>query len=88
VRGRTLDRPPARRVVTKHRRWPQAITWAQDAPLMTLVRKGAPKREKLGLEPTAGRFAAGQAVTIRPTAGGPMIASHLTMVGRAADPGQ
>ena len=58
---------------------------AQDAPLMTLVRKGA-LSAKLGLEPTAGRFAAGQAVTIRPTAGGPMIASHLTMVGRAADP--
>jgi RND family efflux transporter MFP subunit len=58
---------------------------AQDAPLMTLVRKGA-LSAKLGLEPTAGRFAAGQAVTIRPTAGGVPIASRLAMVGRSADP--
>jgi RND family efflux transporter MFP subunit len=58
---------------------------AQDAPLMTLVRRGA-LSAKLGLEPTVGRFAAGQAVTIRPTAGGTPIASHLAMVGRAADP--
>ncbi len=58
---------------------------AQDAPLMTLVRRGA-LSAKLGLEPTAGRFAAGQAVTVRPTAGGAPIASHLAMVGRAADP--
>lgn len=58
---------------------------AQDAPLMTLVRRGA-LSAKLGLEPTTGRFAAGQAVTIRPTAGGAPIASRLVMVGRAADP--
>lgn len=58
---------------------------AQDAPLMTLVRRGA-LSAKIGLEPTAGRFAAGQAVSVRPTAGGAPIASHLAMVGRAADP--
>jgi RND family efflux transporter MFP subunit len=58
---------------------------AQDAPLMTLVRRGA-LSAKLGLEPTAGRFAAGQPVTVRPTAGGTPIATHLAMVGRAADP--
>jgi len=58
---------------------------AQDAPLMTLARKGA-LSAKLGLEPTAGRFAAGQAVSVRPTAGGVPIASHLAMVGSAADP--
>ena len=58
---------------------------AQDAPLMTLVRKGA-LSAKLGLEPTAGRFAAGQVASIRPTAGGTPIASHLAMVGRTTDP--
>jgi RND family efflux transporter MFP subunit len=58
---------------------------AQDAPLMTLVRRGA-LSAKLGLEPTAGRFAAGQSVSVRPTAGGAAIASRLAMVGRAADP--
>ncbi len=58
---------------------------AQDAPLMTLVRRGA-LSAKLGLEPTAGRFAAGQAASIRPTAGGTPIAAHLAMVGRTTDP--
>jgi len=41
---------------------------------------------KLGLEVTAGRFAAGQPVTIRPFGGGPPIPSRLTIVGRTADP--
>jgi hypothetical protein len=56
---------------------------AQDAALVVLARaEGAVV--KLGLEPT-GRFAVGQAVTLKPVFGGPPIASRLTMVGRAAD---
>ncbi len=58
---------------------------AQDAPLVVLARDGAAS-VKLGLEPSAGGFAAGQAVTIRPLTGGAPIASHLTLVGRTADP--
>ncbi len=58
---------------------------AQDAPLMTLARAGAAVA-KLGLEPSSGRFAAGQAVVIKPTLGGAPIHSKLAMVGRAADP--
>jgi membrane fusion protein, multidrug efflux system len=58
---------------------------AQDAVLVALVRDGAAS-VKLGLEPPASGFAVGQAVTIRPLAGGAPIASHLTLVGRAADP--
>jgi RND family efflux transporter MFP subunit len=57
---------------------------AQDAPLMVLAGAGA-ATVKLGLEPTAGRFVAGQAVTIRPVFGGPPIPSRIAMVGRAAD---
>ena len=57
---------------------------AQDAPLVVLARAGGAVA-KLGLEPGAGAFAAGQAVLLRPVAGGPAIATHLTMVGRAAD---
>ncbi|MDB5494072.1 MAG: efflux transporter periplasmic adaptor subunit [Phenylobacterium sp.] len=57
---------------------------AQDAPLVVLARAGG-EAVKLGLEPSAGRFAPGQAVTIRSVAGGPPIQSRLTMVGRAAD---
>ena len=56
---------------------------AQDAPLVVLARAGG-AAVKLGLEPS-GRFAAGQAVTIRPVFGGPPIASRIAMVGRAAD---
>lgn len=58
---------------------------AQDAPLMVLARQGA-IGVKLGLEPTVGRFSAGQPVTIRAVAGGQAIASRLTLVGRTADP--
>jgi RND family efflux transporter MFP subunit len=57
---------------------------AQDAPLMTLARRGA-LSAKLGLEPPVNRFAPGQAVTVRPVSGGTALASRLTMVGRAAD---
>jgi len=56
---------------------------AQDAPLLMLARTGA-AAVKLGLEP-AGRFAVGQAVTLKPVFGGPSIPSHIAMVGRAAD---
>ena len=56
---------------------------AQDAPLVVLARSGGAV-VKLGLEPS-GRFAAGQAVTLKPVFGGPPIASHIAMVGRAAD---
>lgn len=56
---------------------------AQDAPLVVLARADG-AAVKLGLEP-GGRYAVGQAVTLRPVYGGPPIASHLTMVGRAAD---
>lgn len=58
---------------------------AQDAPLMTLARQGGAVA-KLGLEPSSGRFAAGQAVLIKPSLGGEAISSKLTMVGKAADP--
>jgi RND family efflux transporter MFP subunit len=56
---------------------------AQDAPLLVLVRAGA-AAVKLGLEPS-GKFAAGQAVILRPVFGGPPIQSRIAMVGRAAD---
>jgi hypothetical protein len=58
---------------------------AQDAPLVTLARAGAAVA-KFGLEPSGGAFAAGQAVVIRPVAGGAPIGSRLTLVGKAADP--
>lgn len=57
---------------------------AQDAPLMVLAGAGA-ATVKLGLEPAAGRFVAGQAVTLRPVFGGAPIPSRIVMVGRAAD---
>lgn len=57
---------------------------AQDAPLMVLAGAGA-ATVKLGLEPAADRFVAGQAVTIRPVFGGAPIVSRIAMVGRAAD---
>jgi RND family efflux transporter MFP subunit len=56
---------------------------AQDAPLVVLARADG-AAVKLGLEPS-GKFAVGQAVTLRPVFGGPPIASRITMVGRAAD---
>ena len=56
---------------------------AQDAPLVVLARAGGAV-VKLGLEPS-GRFAPGQAVTLKPVFGGPPIASRIAMVGRAAD---
>jgi RND family efflux transporter MFP subunit len=56
---------------------------AQDAPLVVLARADG-AAVKLGLEP-GGRFAVGQAVTLRPVFGGAPIRSRLTMVGRAAD---
>jgi len=58
---------------------------AQDAGLVTLARQGA-LTVKLGLEPSAGAFAVGQPVTLRPVTGGGAIASRLTVVGRATDP--
>lgn len=58
---------------------------AQDGPLIVLAREGG-LVAKLGLEPSAGHFQAGQPVTLRAVAGGPAIGSRLTMVGRAADP--
>jgi RND family efflux transporter MFP subunit len=58
---------------------------AQDAVLMTLARAGA-LSVKLGLEPGGGAFAVGDPVTLKPTAGGPPLASRLTMVGRTTDP--
>jgi RND family efflux transporter MFP subunit len=56
---------------------------AQDAPLVVLAREGG-AAVKLGLEPS-GKFAPGQAVTLKPVFGGPPIASRIAMVGRAAD---
>ncbi len=56
---------------------------AQDAALVVLARANG-AAVKLGLEPSA-RFAVGQAVTLKPVFGGPPIASHIAMVGRAAD---
>ncbi len=58
---------------------------AQDAALITLARVGAIS-VKLGLEPGAGAFAAGDPVTLTPTAGGPSTQSRLAMVGRTTDP--
>lgn len=58
---------------------------AQDAAIMVLARQGA-LSAKLGIEPSAGAVAAGDAATIRPTVGGAPIASRLAMVGRAIDP--
>lgn len=58
---------------------------AQDAPLMVLARQGA-LSAKLGVEPGLAGIAPGDAVTIRPTAGGAPIASRLAMVARVADP--
>ena len=58
---------------------------AQDASLMTLARQGAVSA-RLGLEPGAGAFAVGEAVTLHPVAGGGAVASRLAMVGRATDP--
>ena len=56
---------------------------AQDAALVVVARADGAVA-KLGLEPT-GRFAVGQAVTLKPVFGGAPIASRLAMVGRAAD---
>ncbi|HZZ69506.1 MAG TPA: efflux RND transporter periplasmic adaptor subunit [Phenylobacterium sp.] len=56
---------------------------AQDAALLVLARSGA-AAAKLGLQPS-GQYAAGQAVTLRPIAGGASIRSRISMVGRAAD---
>ena len=57
----------------------------QDAPLLVLARQGA-LVVKLGLEPTDGPFQVGQAVILRPVAGGAAIPSHLAMVGHTTDP--
>jgi len=56
---------------------------AQDAPLVVLARADG-AAVKLGLEPS-GRFAVGQAVTLKPVFGGAPIPSRLVMVGHAAD---
>ena len=58
---------------------------AQDAPLLVLSRAGGAV-VKLGLEPAQAAILPGQAVNIRPVLGGAAIASHVAMVGRAADP--
>jgi RND family efflux transporter MFP subunit len=57
---------------------------AQDAALLTLARADGAVA-KFGLEPSAGGFLPGQAVLIKPLAGGAPINSRLTMVGRSAD---
>lgn len=77
-------RAPASAVVTSIATAPGDHA-AQDAPLLTLARDGAVS-VKLGLEPGEGPFAAGQHVTVRPVNGGTAIATHLSMVARAADP--
>jgi RND family efflux transporter MFP subunit len=82
-RGAQVLSSPAAAVVTNVAAAPGDHV-AQDAALMVLAREGAVS-VKLGLEPSAGHFAVGQPVTIRSMAGGPPIASHLTLVGRAAD---
>ncbi|WP_309603874.1 efflux RND transporter periplasmic adaptor subunit [Phenylobacterium sp.] len=56
---------------------------AQDAPLVVLARADR-AMVKLGLEPS-GKFAVGQAVTLKPVFGGPPVVSRIAMVGRAAD---
>jgi len=76
-------RAPAASVVTNVAASPGDHV-AQDAALLSLAREGAVS-VRLGLEPGAGSFAVGQAVTIRPVNGGAPIASRLIMVGRAAD---
>ena len=58
---------------------------AQDAPLLVLSRGGA-ATVRLGVEPSAGPFASGQAVVIRPVFGGTAIHARIAMVGRATDP--
>lgn len=57
---------------------------AQDAPLVSLARAGS-AAVKLGLEPGVAAVAPGQAVTIRPIAGGAPILTRIAVVGRAAD---
>jgi RND family efflux transporter MFP subunit len=57
---------------------------AQDAALVTVANADGAVA-KFGIEPSSGRFAAGQAVLIKPVSGGPPINSRLTMVGRSAD---
>lgn len=57
---------------------------AQDAPLVALARAGSAS-VKLGLEPGLAAVAPGQAVTIRPVAGGAPILTRIAVVGRAAD---
>ncbi|HLK24502.1 MAG TPA: efflux RND transporter periplasmic adaptor subunit [Caulobacteraceae bacterium] len=77
-------RAPASAVVTSIATGPGDHA-AQDAALVTLARTGAVSA-KLGLEPGQGPVTVGAPVIIRPVNGGAAIASHLTMVGRAADP--
>ncbi len=84
ARERQILTAPAASVVTSIAVAPGEHV-AQDAPLMILARQGA-IGVKLGLEPTLGRFSAGQPVTIHPLGGGPAIASRLKLVGRTADP--
>ena len=82
--GRQTLRAPAAGVVT-------AVSAAagdhvaQDAALLVLSQAGRAS-VRLGLEPSMAAFAPGQAVTLRPVNGGGPIASHIAMVGRAADP--
>jgi RND family efflux transporter MFP subunit len=57
---------------------------AQDAPLVALARAGSAS-VKLGLEPGLAAVSPGQAVTIRPVAGGAPIVTRISVVGRAAD---
>jgi len=58
---------------------------AQDAPILVLARQGA-LSVKLAFEPSVTGLAVGQTVRLQPVGGGPPIETHLTMVGRAADP--
>ena len=57
---------------------------AQDAALVVLARSSG-TMARLGLEPPVARFNRGQAVTIKPVAGGPPVRSSIAMVGQSAD---
>lgn len=58
---------------------------AEDAPLLVLAPRGA-LSARFGLQPSASPAAVGDAVTLRPVAGGPSLNARLTTVGEVADP--
>lgn len=57
---------------------------AQDAPMLSLGSRGA-LVAKLAVQPGAMKIAAGQAVSISPTLGGPVVRARLSMVAQATD---